>query len=99
MPRRVQWRCVSPVCATPSPFDADRGIYLEAEVSAIPSRDFMIRQAVLNATQLYEPDVFRCLGVSWGLSCMISGGYVRSDLCTVVRAEYSKIAAQYGVAQ
>jgi len=62
-----------------------------------PSRQFMIGQAILTATRLYEPDTFRALGVPIGLRCMTTKdwSYARTDFCDVVRACYRDISARY----
>jgi hypothetical protein len=63
-----------------------------------PSRDFMVRQAVLNAAITYDPPVAKILGVRTFIDCMTAGDYVRLSFCDQVRKEYSLLASRHGVA-
>ncbi len=73
------------------------------ETPAIPSRDFMVRQAVLNAALRFadpgrEPGYLaKSLGVVRLIRCLISGDYVRKQFVADIRHEFVVIAAQYGV--
>lgn len=57
----------------------------------MPSRDFLIRQAVLNATLNYHPKSFEYLGLSEGLGYMVLGDWVSPSFCDAVRAEFRKL--------
>ncbi len=66
----------------------------------MPSRQFLVTQAVLNATETYRnfdlSETFvRRHGVPTFLDCMVSGDYVRESFCDQVRKEYSLLASRY----
>lgn len=63
---------------------------------AIPSREFFVRQAILNAA-LLEKDAasIKTLGMTRFLGLCTSGAYVRCSLCDNVRAEYQRLVSQY----
>ncbi len=79
-------------------------------MTAIPSRQFMLQQAVLNAAVIWcEPtsqhdhermpgELARIAGVPKALKCLrTDSGYVRPSLVALVRKEFRAIAGSYGI--
>lgn len=64
-----------------------------------PSREFMIRQAVLNATSALFPNLTKMRGAAHVLDQTTFGGAgVGSLLSSAVRDEYHALASRYQVA-
>jgi hypothetical protein len=65
---------------------------------ATPSREFMVRQSILDAYEAYaDSETKRLLSRATALGCYTVGDWVRRDFCDAVRAEYRRIANSYGV--
>jgi hypothetical protein len=64
----------------------------------VPSRRFLVTQAVLDAYEVYaNRKTKRLLGRAAALECYTCGDWVRPDFCAAVRTEYRRIASKYGV--
>lgn len=63
----------------------------------MPSRRFLLSQAVLSATKLYEPETFKSLGILPALRCMVSTdfSFVRPDFEAIIRSCFNDLTAQY----
>lgn len=56
-----------------------------------PSREFMVRQSVLNAAHLYWPATVKVDGMARALSMLSAGGYVSFPFRAVVKNEFRKL--------
>lgn len=66
---------------------------------AMPSRDFLIRQAVLNMAATRFPTLFRTWGSATILSHISLGGTIlsgTSDIVDAIRAEFRVLVAKHG---
>lgn len=61
----------------------------------MPSRDFLVRQAVLNAATVISPEGVKILGAGRWLKWSLLGDWVRPSLCDEVRAQFRKLVSQY----
>lgn len=67
-----------------------------ASPSVGPSREFYVRQAVLDASLSYDPEAAKVIGHRAVLQTMIAGDYVREGFCDQVRYEYRALRAKHG---
>lgn len=57
----------------------------------MPSRDFLIRQAVLNAAHIYWPATVKVDGMARSLSMLSLGGHVSFPFLSVIKNEFRKL--------
>ncbi len=68
----------------------------------MPSRDFLLRQAILNAALTHKGseeknfgEVVRAIGVHRYLDCQTTESYVRGSFCEQVRFEFRALVKAY----